>query len=193
MGGRRLSRRAAIAAALVLAVLLGGGAAALVAASGDDESGGTPVAGATGSTRSSTAPRTATETTTSSTSTSETSSTATTPSTETDTQTSQAPPAPPAEPPSSVGDSSAKHRLVKVPPAHVFSGTGTTWLGTIELSKAAVVRWSAAGKLSIRFGRERFPVIAPSHSGQLAVPPYSFELVRVISDGRWRIEVTPQG
>jgi hypothetical protein len=182
-----------IVAAAAIAVVLGAGAAALVAASGDDESGGTPVASATGSTRSSTIPRTTTETTPSSTPTSKTSSTATTPSTETDTQSSQAPPAPPAEPPSTVGESSAKHRVVKVPPAHVFSGTGTTWLGTIALSKPAVVRWSAGGKLSIRFGRERFPVIAPSHSGELAVPPYRFELVRVISTGRWRIEVTPQG
>jgi hypothetical protein len=190
MRGRRPSRKAAIAAAAALAVVLGAGAAALVAASGDDND--APVASATTRTSpTSTAPGTSGDTTTSTTATEGSSSTTETAPSESETST--APNTSPAEPPSSRGDNGAKHRVVQVPPRRVFSGRGSTWLGTIELSKPAVVRWSSRGKLSIRFGREQFGVVAPSRSGQLTAPPDRFELVRVISNSSWRIEITPQG
>jgi hypothetical protein len=195
MRGRRPSRRALIAGVAVLAVLIGAGAAALVAASGDDDPGsvasgtsptftGRTETGSSSTATSTTPPRTATEEGTTTGGGQTTSRTETTPPT---------PPAAPAEPPSSPGDSAAKHKLVKVPPARVLTGTGTKWLGTIDVSRPALVRWSGHGKLSIRFGRERFPVVAPSSTGQLAVPPYRFELVRVISKGSWQIKITPQG
>jgi hypothetical protein len=79
-----------------------------------------------------------------------------------------------------------------IPPAREFSGRGNARLGTVELRTASVVKWSTQGRFELRFGREAFPIIAPSPSGQLVVPPYSFDLVRVIADGRWKISITPQ-
>jgi hypothetical protein len=186
-----------IAAVAVLAVAGGAGAAALVGASGDDDS--APVASTTtptptGGTNTGTATTPSrTETSTDGGTTTGGDTTTSESETETGTETESSAPTAPAEPPSTRRDRAAKRRLVKVPPARVFSGTGTKWLGTIEVAQPALVRWSAHGKLSIRFGRERFPVVAPSRSGQLVVPPYRFELVRVISSGSWRLTITPQG
>jgi hypothetical protein len=83
-------------------------------------------------------------------------------------------------------------RVFTVPPAREFSGTGNATLGTVNLSGAAVVKWTTSGRFELRFGRESFPIVAPSPSGQLAVPPYNFEQVRVIAKGRWTITITPQ-
>jgi hypothetical protein len=79
-----------------------------------------------------------------------------------------------------------------VPPAREFSGEGNARLGTVELRTSVVVKWSTNGRFELRFGRDAFPIIAPSPSGQLVVPPYSFDHLRVIADGRWRIRITPQ-
>jgi hypothetical protein len=79
-----------------------------------------------------------------------------------------------------------------VPPAREFSGDGNARLGTVDLRTSAVVKWSTSGRFELRFGREAFPIIAPSPSGQLVVPPYSFDDVRVLADGRWKITITPQ-
>ena len=83
-------------------------------------------------------------------------------------------------------------RVFKVPPAREFSGTGNASLGTVNLSQPAVVKWTTRGRFELRFGREEFPIVAPSPSGQLIVPPYRFELVRVIARGRWTIRIVPQ-
>lgn len=79
-----------------------------------------------------------------------------------------------------------------VPPAREFSGTGNATLGTVNVSRSAIVKWKTNGSFELRFGRESFPIIAPSPSGQLVVPPYNFEKVRVIAKGRWRITITPE-
>src|SRR5215211_1043927 len=78
-------------------------------------------------------------------------------------------------------------REFAIPPAREFSGTGNATLGTVNLSQPAVVRWTTKGRFGLRFGRENFPIVAPSPSGQLIVPPYNFEQVRVIASGRWKI------
>jgi hypothetical protein len=83
-------------------------------------------------------------------------------------------------------------RVFKVPPAREFSGNGNATLGTVNLSQAAIVKWTTKGRFELRFGREAFPIIAPSPSGQLIVPPYRFEQVRVIASGRWTIRIVPQ-
>jgi hypothetical protein len=83
-------------------------------------------------------------------------------------------------------------REFSIPPAREFSGNGNATLGTVNLRQPVVVRWSTKGRFELRFGREDFPIIAPSPSGQLIVPPYSFERVRVIARGRWKISITPQ-
>jgi hypothetical protein len=83
-------------------------------------------------------------------------------------------------------------RAFSIPPAREFSGTGNATLGTVNLRQPAVVRWKTKGRFELRFGREDFPIIAPSASGQLVVPPYNFERVRVIAHGRWKITITPQ-
>jgi hypothetical protein len=80
-----------------------------------------------------------------------------------------------------------------VPPAREFTGTGNALIGTVEVRSPVVVRWRSRGRFGLEFGREAFPIIAPSRSGQLVVPPFRFELVRVIASGRWTITVTPQG
>jgi hypothetical protein len=86
----------------------------------------------------------------------------------------------------------APERVFEVPPAREFSGTGNASLGTVDVSKAAIVKWTTKGRFELRFGRESFPIIAPSPSGQLIVPPYRFEQVRVIARGRWTIRIVPQ-
>ncbi len=83
-------------------------------------------------------------------------------------------------------------RVFTVPPARRFTGNGNATLGTVDLSRAAVVKWTTTGRFELRFGRESFPIVAPSPSGRLAVPPYDFEQVRVIAKGRWTITITPQ-
>jgi hypothetical protein len=83
-------------------------------------------------------------------------------------------------------------RVFEVPPAREFSGTGNASLGTVNLSTAAIVKWTTKGRFELRFGREGFPIVAPSPSGQLIVPPYRFEQLRVIARGRWTIRIVPQ-
>jgi hypothetical protein len=83
-------------------------------------------------------------------------------------------------------------RDFSIPPAREFSGTGNASLGNVNLRQPAVVKWTTRGRFELRFGREDFPIIAPSASGQLIVPPYNFERVRVIAHGRWKISITPQ-
>jgi hypothetical protein len=83
-------------------------------------------------------------------------------------------------------------REFAIPPAREFSGTGNATLGTVNLRRPAIVRWRTKGRFELRFGREDFPIVAPSPSGQLIVPPYSFERVRVIARGRWKISIIPQ-
>jgi hypothetical protein len=79
-----------------------------------------------------------------------------------------------------------------IPPAQEFSGKGNARLGSVNVRTPSVVKWTTRGSFELRFGREAFPIIAPSPSGQLIVPPYSFHFVRVIADGRWKISITPQ-
>jgi hypothetical protein len=79
-----------------------------------------------------------------------------------------------------------------IPPAREFSGSGNANLGTVEIRSPAVVKWSSEGTLTIQFGREEFPIVAPSARGELIVPPYSFTKVRVIASGRWKITIKPQ-
>lgn len=86
----------------------------------------------------------------------------------------------------------APERAFEVPPAREFSGAGNASLGTVNLSTAAIVKWTTTGRFELRFGREAFPIVAPSPSGQLIVPPYRFEQVRVIARGRWTIRIVPQ-
>jgi hypothetical protein len=80
-----------------------------------------------------------------------------------------------------------------VPPAHTFTGTGNALIGTVDVRQPALVRWRSRGSFGLEFGQEAFPIVAPSRSGQLVVPPYRFELVRVLANGRWTITVTPEG
>ena len=86
----------------------------------------------------------------------------------------------------------APERVFEVPPAREFSGTGNASLGTVDLSKEAIVKWTTKGRFELRFGREEFPIVAPSPTSQLLVPPYRFEKVRVIARGRWTIRIAPQ-
>ncbi|MEA2418441.1 MAG: hypothetical protein QOE60_647 [Thermoleophilaceae bacterium] len=83
-------------------------------------------------------------------------------------------------------------RVFTVPPAREFTGTGNAALGTVDVSTPSIVKWTTKGRFELRFGRESFPIIAPSPSGQLVVPPYNFERVRVIARGRWKITIRPQ-
>jgi hypothetical protein len=80
-----------------------------------------------------------------------------------------------------------------VPPAREFTGAGNALIGTVVVSQPVVVRWRSRGRFGLEFGREAFPIVAPSRSGQLVVPPFTFELVRVVASGSWTITVTPQG
>jgi hypothetical protein len=79
-----------------------------------------------------------------------------------------------------------------VPPAHEFTGVGNATLGDVDVRTNSVVRWRTKGRIELRFGREGFPLVAPTSTGELTVPPYAFEQVRVIARGRWTIRITPQ-
>jgi outer membrane biosynthesis protein TonB len=87
----------------------------------------------------------------------------------------------------------ARHgKRFAVPPAQQFSGTGNALIGTVDVKAPAVVKWRARGRFGLEFGREAYPIVAPSRRGELVIPPYRFELVRVLAKGRWTITVTPQ-
>ena len=90
-------------------------------------------------------------------------------------------------------DPNRRGREFVVPPAREFSGTGNALIGTVVVSEPAVVRWRSRGRFGLEFGRESFPIVAPSRSGELVVPPFRFDFVRVVASGRWTISVTPQG
>jgi hypothetical protein len=189
--GSRFGRVLLIAAAVLIVV--GGGAAALVATDDDGSGGGSIELGGsvgTGDTPESTGSTPTTETE---------------PAAPTDTD---APAESKAEDIPATGGAPRKthfprerkqdvkddppERVFTVPPAREFSGNGNATLGTVNLSRPAVVKWTTTGRFELRFGRESFPIVAPSPSGQLAVPPYNFEQVRVIAKGRWTITITPQ-
>jgi hypothetical protein len=91
-------------------------------------------------------------------------------------------------------DPSKRGGSFSVPPAQRFTGSGNALIGTVDVTAPAIVKWrTRGGNFGLEFGREAFPIIAPSRSGQLVIPPFRFELVRVLADGRWTITVTPQG
>ncbi len=83
-------------------------------------------------------------------------------------------------------------RRFAIPPARHFSGTGNARLGNVNIKQTSIVKWSTKGSFELRFGREAFPIIAPSEKGQLVVPAYNFTQVRVIASGPWRISIIPQ-
>jgi hypothetical protein len=83
-------------------------------------------------------------------------------------------------------------REFAVPPAREFSGEGNARLGTVDVKATSILKWKTKGRFEVRFGREDFPVIAPTKSGQLVLPPFRFERVRVIAAGRWKITISPQ-
>jgi hypothetical protein len=83
-------------------------------------------------------------------------------------------------------------RRFAVPPAHEFSGDGNARLGTVDVKTNALLRWTSKGHLEIRFGRESFPIVAPTRSGQLVLPPFLFEQVRVVAARPWKITISPQ-
>jgi hypothetical protein len=79
-----------------------------------------------------------------------------------------------------------------VPPAQQFSGEGNASLGTVDVKANSILKWKARGRLEIRFGREAFPIVAPTKSGQLVLPPFLFTKVRVLAAGPWKITINPQ-
>jgi len=83
-------------------------------------------------------------------------------------------------------------RRFAVPPAQQFSGAGNASLGTVDVKANSLLKWKARGRLEIRFGREAFPIVAPTKSGQLVLPPFLFTKVRVLAAGPWRITINPQ-
>jgi cytoskeletal protein RodZ len=89
-------------------------------------------------------------------------------------------------------NNAAPKREFAVPPAREFSGEGNARLGTVDVKATSVLKWKTKGHFEVRFGREDFPVIAPTKSGQLVLPPFRFEQVRVIAAGRWKITISPQ-
>jgi hypothetical protein len=89
-------------------------------------------------------------------------------------------------------DPDRRGKRFSVPPAHEFTGNGNALIGTVDVRRPALVKWKARGRFGLEFGQEAFPIIAPSKSGQLVVPPYRFDLVRVLAQGPWTITVTPQ-
>lgn len=201
MGSRRRLRRALLIAAAVLLVLAGGVAAAVLAGSdgGDD-----PVLLG--------GPADSTDEPTKSDGPAETDSAADLPiptDTEQQPEPQQQPEAELGDNPSSGGGGAPRQtnfprerrqaqddppqRVFAVPPARVFTGSGNARLGTVNVREAAIVKWTTTGRFELRFGREAFPIIAPSPSGQLVVPAFNFEQVRVVAKGRWKIRITPQG
>jgi hypothetical protein len=89
-------------------------------------------------------------------------------------------------------DPNRRGKRFSVPPAHEFTGNGNALIGTVDVRQPAIVKWKARGRFGLEFGREAFPIIAPSRSGELVVPPYRFDLVRVLAKGPWTITVMPQ-
>lgn len=190
------SRKAFLLAAAALLALAGVGAAALLATSGDDSSAALPGLSVATPPEQKPADTTAIAPT-------ETEAPATP--TEPDAVPDQTQPAP-APAPSKPGDTrktsfprergktqnDPPQRDFAIPPAREFSGNGNAILGNVDLRQSAVVRWRTNGRFELRFGREDFPIIAPSASGQLIVPPYNFKRVRVVAQGRWKITITPQ-
>jgi hypothetical protein len=191
--GSRFGRVLLIAAAVL--IVLGGGAAAALLASDDDNGGGESIqlggAVGTGEAPESTESIRAEQP----------------PDTPTETEVPAGEPAKSEDTPATGGapretefprerkqdaENDPPERVFSVPPAREFSGAGNARLGTVNLSRAAVVKWTTTGRFELRFGRESFPIVAPSPSGQLAVPPYNFEQVRVIAKGRWTITITPE-
>jgi hypothetical protein len=193
--GSRFGRVLLIAAAVL--IVLGGGAAAALLATSDDDGGGESIQ-LGGSVGTGDAPEPSAESTLTETG---------SPDTPTETE------APAGEPPKAEdtpatggapsktnfprerkqsGKNDPPERVFAVPPPREFTGNGNATLGTVNLSRPAVVKWTTTGRFELRFGRESFPIVAPSPSGQLAVPPYNFEQVRVIAKGRWTITITPQ-
>jgi hypothetical protein len=83
-------------------------------------------------------------------------------------------------------------RRFAVPPAQRFAGTGNARLGNVNIKQTSLVKWSTTGSFELRFGREAFPIIAPSAKGQLVVPAYNFTQVKVVASGPWKISITPQ-
>jgi hypothetical protein len=83
-------------------------------------------------------------------------------------------------------------RKFAVPPAREFSGDGNARLGTVNVKTNAILRWRSKGRLEIRFGRENFPIVAPTRKGQLVLPPFLFEQVRVLAARSWKITISPQ-
>jgi hypothetical protein len=83
-------------------------------------------------------------------------------------------------------------RKFAVPPAQQFSGDGNASLGTVDVKANSLLKWRARGRLEIRFGREAFPIVAPTKTGQLVLPPFLFTKVRVLAGGPWKITITPQ-
>jgi len=194
MASRRPSGKTMLAAGAALAALAGGGAAIVIASSGDDVSPRRGTAVATAPERTESTPTVPSE------------GEPLAPLTDREAQPG-GDEQPPAEPNETTSRGTQKTRFPRerrqrqndppqgefaVPPAREFSGTGNATLGTVNLRRPAVVKWTTKGRFELRFGREAFPIIAPSRSGQLIVPPYSFELVRVIARGRWKISITPQ-
>jgi hypothetical protein len=86
----------------------------------------------------------------------------------------------------------APARKFTVPPAREFSGDGNARLGTVNVKANAILKWSSKGRLEIRFGRESFPIVAPTRTGQLVLPPFLFEQVRVLAARPWKITISPQ-
>jgi hypothetical protein len=185
------SRKAILAAAALLLALLGGGAIAWLATSGDEQNGSLPGHTDASASKQRTTPTPAQPD----------------PAAPTEPTPTQTQPAQPAQP--QPGARAKKHRThfptdrgkpqddppqrdFAIPPAREFTGTGNATLGNVDLRRPAVVKWTTNGRFELRFGREDFPITAPSASGQLIVPPYRFQRVRVIANGRWKISITPQ-
>ena len=195
MGSRRLPIKAIVAGLVAVLAIAGGVALALVATDDDGSAdGATPEVVFGGSTDQTTPP-------------SDTSTPAPEPdptdqqqpAPEPDPQQPAADPTPgggktttfPRERPQREPDDPVQRRFA-VPPAQHFSGTGNARLGNVNIKQTSLVKWSTNGSFELRFGREAFPIIAPSEKGQLVVPAYNFTQVRVIARGPWKISITPQ-
>ena len=199
MGSRRLPIKAIVAALVAVLAVAGGVALALVATDDDGSADGatpevvfgaptdqdTPPAEPSSPAQ---APDTAPDTTDQQ-----------QPAPEPDPQQPAADPAPgggktttfPHERPQREPDDPVQRRFA-IPPARHFTGTGNARLGNVNIKQTSIVKWSTKGSFELRFGREAFPIIAPSEKGQLVVPAYNFTQVRVLASGRWKISIIPQ-
>ena len=198
MGSRRLPIKAIVAALVAVLAVAGGVALALVATDDDGSAdGATPEVVFGAPTDQDTPPA-------------EPSSPAQAPDTAPDTTDQQQPaepapqqpaadPAPgggktttfPHERPQREPDDPVQRRFA-IPPARHFTGTGNARLGNVNIKQTSLVKWSTKGSFELRFGREAFPIIAPSKKGQLVVPAYNFTQVRVLASGRWKVSIIPQ-